>query len=161
MKHSICSLAQVIRSKNAGPYELVLDILFKTHEDYQRVKASEQLTPQLIARLYNVKPDFIHRIIWFDPANAVKIVMPRDIISGNVGDNDVYGAQQHAPLLSIEFDLEHYKYNNVHWRTGFRCITVFQIIHAVGHNLRAPELLSWLWRTRPYNTSQTSLDPME
>lgn len=30
MKHSICSLAQVIRSKNAGPYELVLDILFKT-----------------------------------------------------------------------------------------------------------------------------------
>ena len=105
MKHSICSLAQVIRSKNAGPYELVLDILFKTHEDYQRVKASKQLTPQLIARLYNVKPDFIHRIVWFDPANAVKIVMPRDIISGNVGDNDVYGAQQHAPLLSIEFEL--------------------------------------------------------
>ncbi|HHQ4087767.1 TPA: DUF4387 domain-containing protein, partial [Citrobacter freundii] len=24
MKQSICSLAQVIRSKNAGPYELVL-----------------------------------------------------------------------------------------------------------------------------------------
>jgi hypothetical protein len=58
--------------KNAGPYELVLDILFKTREDYQRVKRSEQLTPQLIAGLYNVKPDFIHRIIWFDPANAVK-----------------------------------------------------------------------------------------
>lgn len=38
MKHSICSLAQVIRSKNAGPYELVLDILFKTKEDYLRVK---------------------------------------------------------------------------------------------------------------------------
>jgi hypothetical protein len=77
MKQSLCSLAQVIRSKNAGPYELVLDILFKTREDYQRVKRSEQLTPQLIAGLYNVKPDFIHRIIWFDPANAVKIVMPR------------------------------------------------------------------------------------
>ncbi|MBF8468954.1 MULTISPECIES: DUF4387 family protein, partial [Klebsiella] len=25
MKQSLCSLAQVIRSKNAGPYELVLD----------------------------------------------------------------------------------------------------------------------------------------
>ncbi|SUG48746.1 Uncharacterised protein [Salmonella enterica subsp. arizonae] len=72
MKQSICSLTQVIRSKNAGPYELVLDILFKTQEDYQRVKVSEQLTPQLIASLYNVNPDFIHRIIWFDPANAVK-----------------------------------------------------------------------------------------
>ena len=31
MKYPICSLAQVIRSKNAGPYELVLDILFKTN----------------------------------------------------------------------------------------------------------------------------------
>ncbi|MFB2863870.1 DUF4387 domain-containing protein [Aeromonas sp. MdU4] len=105
MKYPICSLAQVIRSKNAGPYELVLDIMFKTREDYQRVKYAEQLTPQLIAKLYNVKPDMIHRIIWFEPANAVKIIMPRDIVSGSVGDNDVYGAQQHAPLLSIEFDL--------------------------------------------------------
>ncbi|ETJ25670.1 TPA: DUF4387 domain-containing protein, partial [Escherichia coli] len=24
---------------------------------------------------------------------------------GNVGDNDVYGAQQHAPLLNMSFDL--------------------------------------------------------
>ncbi|EOK5648816.1 DUF4387 family protein, partial [Escherichia coli] len=54
---------------------------------------------------YHVEPDFIHRIVWFDPSNAVKIVMPRDIISGNVGDNDVYGAQQHAPLLNMSFDL--------------------------------------------------------
>ena len=105
MKHSICSLAQVIRSKNAGPYELVLDILFKTKENYERVKSSGQLTPELIARLYHVEPDFIHRIVWFDPSNAVKIVMPRDIISGNVGDNDVYDAQQNAPLLNMSFDL--------------------------------------------------------
>ena len=45
MKQSIVSLAQVIRSKNAGPYELVLDILFKTKENYERVKSSGQLTP--------------------------------------------------------------------------------------------------------------------
>ena len=105
MKQSIVSLAQVIRSKNAGPYELVLDILFKTKENYERVKSSGQLTPELIARLYHVEPDFIHRIVWFDPSNAVKIVKPRDIISGNVGDNGVYGAQQHAPLLNMGFDL--------------------------------------------------------
>lgn len=29
MKKSILDLAHVVRSKNAGPYELVLDILFK------------------------------------------------------------------------------------------------------------------------------------
>ena len=48
MKQSIVSLAQVIRSKNAGPYELVLDILFKTKENYERVKSSGQLTGRKI-----------------------------------------------------------------------------------------------------------------
>jgi len=31
-----------------------------------------------------------------------KITLPRDVVSGDVGDRDVYGAQQHAPLLDIE-----------------------------------------------------------
>lgn len=105
MKQPICSLARVIRSKNAGPYELVLDILFKTRKDYQEIKTSNQITPELIASLYQLTPESIHRIIWFDPANAVKIVIPRKIISGNVGDNDVYGAQQHAPLLNISVNI--------------------------------------------------------
>ena len=38
----------------------------------------------------------------FAPALAVKITLPREIASGDVGDRDVYGAQQHAPLLDIE-----------------------------------------------------------
>ena len=105
MKQSIVSLAQVIRSKNAGPKYHYQVSCGKKQENYERVKSSGQLTPELIARLYHVEPDFIHRIVWFDPSNAVKIVMPRDIISGNVGDNDVYGAQQHAPLLNMSFDL--------------------------------------------------------
>ena len=33
MKQSIVSLAQVIRSKNAGPYELVLDISINPRTD--------------------------------------------------------------------------------------------------------------------------------
>jgi hypothetical protein len=31
--------------------------------------------------------------------------MPRHTVSGSPGDSDVYGAQQHAPLLDLEFDL--------------------------------------------------------
>lgn len=105
MKQTIRSLALVIRSKNAGPYELVLDILFKKQSDYLAVKASGQFTAQLIARLYNLEEQQLPRIVWFDPANAVKAILPRDIVSGNRGDNDVYGAQQHAPLLDIVFDI--------------------------------------------------------
>jgi hypothetical protein len=40
-------------------------------------------------------------VIAYEPARAVKITIPRDVVSGDVGDRDVYGAQQHAPLLDI------------------------------------------------------------
>jgi len=33
---------------------------------------------------------------------AIKIVLARKIMAGDPGDFDVYGAQQHAPLLGIE-----------------------------------------------------------
>lgn len=105
MKRSIRELARVVRSKNAGPYELVLDILFKDSEIYSSIKESEQFNKELIAKLYKIEPERVHSIVWFDPANAVKVVMPRSIVSGAIGDTDVYGAQQHAPLLNIEFNI--------------------------------------------------------
>jgi len=40
--------------------------------------------------------------VHFDPASAVKCTMVRPVISGAPGDTDIYGAQQHAPLLALE-----------------------------------------------------------
>ncbi|ATM94974.1 Uncharacterised protein [Yersinia frederiksenii] len=105
MKISIIELAHVVRSKNAGPYELVLDILFKNKDIYSSIKESGQFKKELIAKIYKIEPKLVSRIIWFDPANAVKIVMPRHLVSGAVSDTDVYGAQQHAPLLKLEFNI--------------------------------------------------------
>ena len=58
MKTKLTDITDVVRSKNSGPYELTLDIMFK-----------------------------------------------RPICSGNLGETDVYGAQQHAPLLDIVLDI--------------------------------------------------------
>ena len=41
-------------------------------------------------------------VIPFDVAYAIKITLPRKIPSGSPGDTDIYGAQQHAPLLDLE-----------------------------------------------------------
>ena len=68
-------------------------------------RASGQFSPERIADVYGVDLAEIRNIVWFEPANAVKVVMPRRIVSGAPGDSDVYGAQQHAPLLNMEFDL--------------------------------------------------------
>ena len=41
-------------------------------------------------------------IIPYAVGRAIKIVLARKIMAGDPGDFDVYGAQQHAPLLGIE-----------------------------------------------------------
>ncbi len=47
-------LAKVIRSKNAGPFYVTLDVMFSDAETYQKVKATGTLNADLIASLYNV-----------------------------------------------------------------------------------------------------------
>ncbi len=102
----LAEVAEVIRSKNSGPYELTLDIIFKDWETYRRVKARGVINPELIARLYRIGVDQVLSVIAFDPAKAIKATIVRPRPSGAWGETDVYGAQQHAPLLEIELPLD-------------------------------------------------------
>ena len=94
-------IAQVIRSKNAGPRCLTLDVMFATDADYQRVAQSPALSRDAISALYGVPAADIE-VIAYPLGRAIKIVLPRLVTAGDPGDRDVYGAQQHAPLLGIE-----------------------------------------------------------
>jgi hypothetical protein len=97
----LSDIAQVIRSKNAGPRRLTLDIMFGSDADYQRVVQSPALGAANIGQLYGVPAEEV-KIIPYPVGKAIKIVMARKIMAGDPGDYDVYGAQQHAPLLGIE-----------------------------------------------------------
>lgn len=103
-RYRITDVARVIRSKNSGPYELTLDIIFRSRGEYDMCKAKAVVNPALISRLYKIPESDILGIIWFEPSHAVKITIKRWIASGDPGETDIYGAQQHAPLLGIEFD---------------------------------------------------------
>ena len=105
MKYKLIDLADVIRSKNSGPYELTFDIIFKDFEMYRKVSAAAVFNPSMFAALYGIKESTVMEVINFDPAKAIKITIERPLCSGNLGETDVYGAQQHAPLMSLEFDL--------------------------------------------------------
>ena len=48
--NTLSELAKVLRSKNSGPFELTLDILFSDEAPYRRVKESGVLTRENIAR---------------------------------------------------------------------------------------------------------------
>lgn len=105
MQTRLIDLAEVIRSKNSGPYELTMDILFRTEEDFRRVASAGVISVELVCRMYQIKPDQVLSILEFPPAKAIKITIRRPLCSGNLGETDVYGAQQHAPLLNLSFDL--------------------------------------------------------
>ena len=97
----LVELAKVLRSKNAGPLYVTFDIMFDKKGVYERVIKSGMLTKKLISKLYHVDEENIS-IIDYPAAYAVKITIPRRVISGDIGDTDIYGAQQHAPLLNVE-----------------------------------------------------------
>lgn len=105
MKKAITEVAKVIRSKNCSPFELTLDIIFRNSSDYEAVKHSNQIDTALIASLYRIPLAQVQKVVYFDPACAVKICMARPVSSGAPADSDVYGAQQHGPLLSLMIDI--------------------------------------------------------
>ena len=97
----LVDIAKVIRSKNAGPTTLTLDLLFNDEAGFKAACASKSLTADAIAKLYSQPRDKVE-VLPYPPALAIKIVMPRRIVSGDPGDSDVYGAQQHGPMLAVE-----------------------------------------------------------
>lgn len=97
----LTDITNIIRSKNSGPYELTMDIMFKTRDDFKMVCSKKVINEELICELYKISKEDIINIVEFEPANAIKITIKRPICSGDLGETDVYGAQQHAPLLSI------------------------------------------------------------
>lgn len=101
----LTDLAEIIRSKNSGPYELTLDVMFRMDEDFQRVWNANAINERAICELYHITPDKIVNIVAFPPAKAIKVTIARPICSGDPGETDVYGAQQHAPLLNLEVNL--------------------------------------------------------
>jgi len=94
-------LARLIRSKNAGPFELTIDVMFESREAYERVVKSGMLSTERMARLYQVDPDLVQSFETSD-ALAIKISLPRPTPSGSLHDTDIFGGQFHSPIVRLD-----------------------------------------------------------
>lgn len=106
---TVGALAKMLRSKNSGPYEITLDVLFDDPAVYAKVKASGVLTPEKVAALYGLKVDQLVYCDFFDPALAFKATLPRmrngkPMASGGYMENDVHGSQKYKPLMNVAID---------------------------------------------------------
>jgi len=105
MKYTLKDVANVIRSKNAGPYELTLDVLLKDDELFAKLREADIINIKTIADLYRIPEEDVLSIVYFPNARAIKATIVRPLPSGAMEERDVYGAQQHAPLVNFTFDL--------------------------------------------------------
>ncbi len=96
----LIDIAAVLRSKNAGPLWLTMDVMFPDEASYARVLASRSLTRETIAPLYDVRPEDV-QIIPYPVVWSFKVTLPRKCVSGDLSDTDIYGCQQHIPLANL------------------------------------------------------------
>jgi hypothetical protein len=94
-------LTKLIRSKNAGPFELTFDVMFKDLNSFEQALESHVLCPAAIAQLYRIDVSQV-RFFRIDNLLAIKITIPRQIFSGDVRDTDIYGGQFHGPLVRLQ-----------------------------------------------------------
>ena len=98
-------VASVIRSKNAGPFELTLDILLKDDETFEMLRKTDVINASSIAKLYRIPESDVIGIVYFPNARAIKATIVRPCASGALQERDVYGAQQHGPLMAYAFEV--------------------------------------------------------
>jgi hypothetical protein len=95
-------LANVLRTKNAGPYYTTMDILFDDPAAYRRVLDSGLLTVAKVASLYNLREDEVYGIFSSDQAQAIKVTIKKRVTADAPDQTDVMGAHQHLPLSNLE-----------------------------------------------------------
>ncbi|VVD60706.1 acyl-CoA synthetase [Pandoraea eparura] len=98
-------IASIIRSKNAGPFLLTFDVMFDSDDDFQAVWAGGSFTRHNVAKLFDVDEASVTSIFAVPRGRAIKLTLRRPLAQGAFGESDMYGCQQHAPLLDYYINL--------------------------------------------------------
>ena len=97
---TVGDFADLVRSKNAGPFWQTIDIFFASDETYRAVADSASLNPAAVARLYRVDAESV-LIYRLPDIRVVKVSFPRRTIQGGRADRDMHAGQQHIPLAGL------------------------------------------------------------
>ena len=96
----VSEVCRHVRSKNAGPFWITLDLWFPDRETFDRYSGSEALQPAAIGALYGADPAQI-KSFSVPTLCVVKISYPRAKAQGGVMERDMHGGQQYVRLLDV------------------------------------------------------------
>ena len=94
-------MVRKIRSKNAGPFWLTLDIFCVDVENFNYIH--NQLKTNKVASLFQIHESKIKRFDIPD-LNVIKFSFPRPHIQGKANDTDMHGASYAALLEELEMN---------------------------------------------------------
>lgn len=96
-------VARYVRSKNAGPFWVTVDIFCDSGTAFAQVCSAPALMPARIAEIYGVA---IHNVRRFEVngLNVLKISFPRPVAQGSTRDADSHAGQSFVPLLDLVID---------------------------------------------------------
>ena len=98
---TLAETAKLIRSKNAGPFQLTFDIMFDDRAPYEQARDSGVFSHAKIAPLFRLSENQV-AIYFCEHALAIKISIPRPYAQGSLLDSDSHGGQQYAPLMDLQ-----------------------------------------------------------
>jgi hypothetical protein len=94
--------AKVIRSKNAGPFGVTIDLFFDDLARFELARDSQLLTVAGVARAYGVAESTIQGVYWDERVLAAKVSLIRWASSTDPFCSDLFGAHLHTPLAGAE-----------------------------------------------------------
>jgi Domain of unknown function (DUF4387) len=94
-------VCRYMRSKNAGPFWVTVDLFFDDAGDYARYCNHPAIGREAVAKLYGVEPELVKRFT-VDSLKVVKISYPRQQPQGGTVERDMHGGQQFVRLLDTE-----------------------------------------------------------
>lgn len=100
MTETLGQVADLVRSKNAGPFWLTIDVFLGNQNDYLRVAESTLTDPRTIAAKYHVDVESV-RIFTLPDLNIVKVSFPRPVVQGALAERDMHAGQQYVALLDL------------------------------------------------------------
>ena len=94
-------IVEKVRSKNAGPFWLTIDIFCGTTLAFAQI--CEGLSNERVAKVFATDPETLKRFE-IPSLNVVKFSMPRPDTQGSVTDRDMHGASWAALLSEVELN---------------------------------------------------------
>jgi hypothetical protein len=100
---TIKDVCRHVRSKNAGPYWVTIDLFFDGPETFAKYSQSPALGPDLLHRLFGADPAQVKRFP-VSSLNVLKISYARTAPQGGEVERDMHCGQQFVRLLDVQLD---------------------------------------------------------